>query len=125
MAGLLRAQQGHGLVTGVGMHLTKHTYAIWSTDPGGTLGDAAPVFTADPVKIVALYDGPATVAGYTVTHGRDGAPEKGILVVDLPDGGRAHAHVLEAELLADAMSRELVGRRVRLAADGKVNVARW
>lgn len=125
MAGLLRAQQGHGLVTGVGMHLTKHTYAIWSTDPGGTLGDAAPVFTADPVKIVALYDGPATVAGYTVTYGRDGAPEKGILVVDLPDGGRAHAHVLEAELLAEAMSRELVGRRVRLAADGKVNVARW
>jgi len=125
MAGLLRAQQGHGLVTGVGMHLTKHTYAIWSTDPGGTLGDATPVFTADPVEIVSLYDGPATVAGYTVAHGRDGVAEKGVLVVDLPGGGRAHAHVLEGELLVDAMSRELVGRPVRLLSDGKVNVARW
>ncbi|MEU0566366.1 hypothetical protein ABZ297_13340 [Nonomuraea sp. NPDC005983] len=105
--------------------LTKHTYAVWSTEPGGALGDATPVFTAKPVPIVAAYEGPAAVAGYTVAHGRDGAAEKGILVVDLPEGGRAHAHVLRDDLMADAESRELVGREVWLATDGRVNVASW
>ncbi|TMR92486.1 acetyl-CoA synthetase, partial [Nonomuraea basaltis] len=51
--------------------------------------------------------------------------ERGILVVDLPDGGRAHAVVQRAELLADAESRELVGESVRLTSDGKANVAEW
>lgn len=124
MAGLLR-DGGHGLVTGVGMHLTKHTCAVWSSSPGGLLGDAAPVHTASPVEIVSLYEGLATVAGYTVAHARDGSPEKGILVVDLPDGRRAHAHVRQAELIAEAESAELVGRAVRLAPDGRVNVAVW
>ncbi|WP_327089687.1 acetyl-CoA synthetase [Nonomuraea sp. NBC_01738] len=125
MAGRLRGRRGHGLVTGVGMHLTKHTYAIWSTEPGGTLGDAAPVHTADPVGIVPLYEGPAVVAGYTVAHDRTGAPARGILVADLPEGGRAHALVRRADLIADAESDELVGRRVRLGIDGQVNVADW
>ncbi|MEU8320278.1 acetyl-CoA synthetase [Nonomuraea sp. NPDC048881] len=125
MAGLLRTQSGHGLVTGVGMHLTKHTYAVWSSEPGGPPGDAVPVFTAAGVPVVGSYAGPATVAGYTVAHGPDGEPDKGILVVDLPAGGRAHAHVLEPELLADAMSRELVGQRVSLVAGDGPNVATW
>lgn len=125
MAGLLRAQGGHGLVTGVGMHLTKHTYAVWSSEPGGTLGDSTPVFTADPVEIVSCYDGPAAVAGYTVAHGRDGSAERAILVVDLPDGRRAHALVRHPALIADAESRELVGQAVHLASDGKVNLADW
>ncbi|WP_336215778.1 acetyl-CoA synthetase [Nonomuraea sp. LPB2021202275-12-8] len=125
MAGLLRAQRGHGLVTGVGMHLTKHTYAVWSSEPGGTLGGGDPVFAAEPVPIAAAHEGPAVVAGYTVAHGRDGAPQKGILVVDLPAGGRAYAHVTREDLIADAESRELVGQAVELVTDGKVNVASW
>ncbi|MFB4286694.1 acetyl-CoA synthetase [Nonomuraea sp. ATR24] len=125
MAGLLRAWPGHGLVTGVGMHLTKHAYAVWSTEPGGVLGDGAPVFTAEPVPVVDTYEGAAVVAGYTVAHGRDGGVERGYAVVELPGGGRAYAHVLEEELMADAESRELVGQAVRVTTDGKVNVARW
>lgn len=124
MAGLLR-DGGHGLVTGVGMHLTKHTYAIWSSEPGGTLGSGAPVHVAKPVELASAYEGPATVAGYTVAHARDGAPEKAILVVDLPDGRRAHAHVRQADLIADAESRELVEQRVEMTTDGKVNIATW
>ncbi|MER5621151.1 acetyl-CoA synthetase [Streptosporangium sp. NPDC002544] len=125
MAERLRAAPGHGLVTGVGMHLTKHTYAVWSTEPGGALGDAAPVYVAEPVPIVDSYEGPATVAGYTVAHGRDGAAERGILIADLPGGGRAHAHVHRPDLIAEAESRELVGAEVRLAPEGPVNVATW
>ncbi|MEV0378358.1 acetyl-CoA synthetase [Nonomuraea sp. NPDC050643] len=124
MAGLLRAQSGHGLVTGVGMHLTKHTYAVWSSEPGGRLGGAAPVFVAEEVPVAEGYEGMAVVAGYTVAHGRDGAAERGIAVVEVP-GGRAYAVVAEAELLAEAEARELVGRKVRVTSDGKVNVASW
>ena len=125
MADRLLARPGHGLVTGVGMHLTKHTYAVWSTEPGGTLGDGEPVFAAEPVPIVAAYAGPAVVAGYTVAHDRDGAPRKGILVVDLPAGGRAYTQVTRQELMADAESRELVGQPVEVVTDGEVNVASW
>ncbi|WP_433244652.1 acetyl-CoA acetyltransferase [Streptosporangium sp. CA-135522] len=125
MAGRLRAEPGHGLVTGVGMHLTKHTYAIWSTEPGGVLGDGVPVHTAEPVPIMAGSEGPATVAGYTVAYGRDGAAERGIVVADLPGGGRAYAHLRHPDLIAEAESRELVGRKIRLVPDGPVNVATW
>ncbi|WP_344860607.1 acetyl-CoA synthetase [Planomonospora alba] len=136
MAERLRAEPGHGLVTGVGMHLTKHSWAVWSTEPGeafrrggagpGMLrGAGEPVHVAEPVPIAGTCSGEATVAGYTVAHGRDGAAERGVLVVDLPGGGRAHAVVREPGLVAEAEAAELVGRRVRLAADGQVNVATW
>ncbi|GGS92430.1 hypothetical protein GCM10010156_58430 [Planobispora rosea] len=141
MAERLRAEPGpgpsHGLVTGVGMHLTKHTYAIWSTEPAGGPGDgrgaglaglrdaAAVVHSPEPVPIADVYEGTATVAGYTVAHGKDGTAEHGILVVDLPDGGRAHAHVRHPDLIAEAEAAELVGREVRLTPDGQVNVAIW
>ncbi|MEV4078780.1 hypothetical protein AB0J43_00630, partial [Nonomuraea fuscirosea] len=59
-----------------------------------------------------------------VGHGPGGAAEKGFLVVEVP-GGRAYAVVEEADLLAEAEERELVGREVRVAIDGKVNVASW
>ncbi|RJL26591.1 acetyl-CoA acetyltransferase [Bailinhaonella thermotolerans] len=126
MAGRLRAAGGHGLVTGVGMHMTKHAYAVWSTEPGGS-GEysAEPVHRAEPVPIRDVYEGPAGVVAYTVAHGRDGAPEVGLLAVELPGGDRAYAHVRDADLIADAESRELVGQKVRLAPDGAVNVATW
>ncbi|MBG0832165.1 acetyl-CoA synthetase [Planomonospora sp. ID67723] len=145
MAERLRAAPGHGLVTGVGMHLTKHTYAVWSTEPGEAFGAgpgggsgngtgaglaglrnaAGPVHTAEPVPIAGLYEGTATVAGYTVAHGRDGGAERGILVVDLPGRARAHAHVRDPGLIAEAEAAELVGREVRLVPDGPVNVATY
>ncbi|MBB5966283.1 acetyl-CoA synthetase [Planomonospora venezuelensis] len=149
MARRLRAEPGpgpvHGLVTGVGMHLTKHTYAVWSTEPGeafgggrggdpgsgagaglaGLRGAAVPVHTAEPVPIADTWEGTATVAGYTVAHGRDGAAERGILVVDLPGGARAHACVRDPGLMAEAEAAELVGREVRLVPDGAVNAATW
>lgn len=124
MAALLR-DGGHGLVTGVGMHLTKHAYAVWSSEPGTDRSDGAPVFVADPVPIADVHEGPATVAGYTIAHDREGRPDKGILIVDLPDGRRAHALVRQADLIADALGRELVGQEVRLSSEGGVNRAAW
>ena len=124
MAGLLRARPGHGMVTGVGMHLTKHTCAVWSSEPGGRLGDPSPVHVAREVPVVSAYSGPGVVAGYTVAHGRDGAVEKGFAVVEVP-GGRAYAVIEDEALAAEAEQRELVGQEVRVSTDGKVNVAAW
>ena len=69
-------------------------------------------------------DGPATVATYTVAHGRDGSAERGLVVLDTPDA-RAVARVHDAGLLADAEARELVGQAVTVSTDGKRNEARW
>ncbi len=77
------------------------------------------------VGIVTSPSGSATVAAYTVLHGRDGAPDRAVLVCDLPAGGRCYA-LLDggAEALAQAEHEELVGRRVTLTPEDGLNLAR-
>jgi acetyl-CoA C-acetyltransferase len=115
------------------MHMTKHVFGVYSTEPGATVTppdhDAVQA-TLDaahpPVSIEDVYAGPATVATYSVVHGRDGAPEWGLAVCDLPDGQRAYAKVLDPALLAAMEATEWVGTRVELVpgpAEG-VNVVR-
>ncbi len=82
----LRADPGaHGVVSGVGMHMQKHAYGVWSTDPGtGVVADPAPYAAVEtPVGIVGSPSGPATVATYSVLHGRDGGPERALLICDV------------------------------------------
>jgi acetyl-CoA C-acetyltransferase len=114
------------------MHMTKHAYELWSTEPGA-------VAVADPdqlarevaqdlerAPITDVYEGPATVATYSVLHGRDGLPTSGVLVVDLPDGSRAYARCEDADALARAEDDELVGQPVSLTPnDQSVNEARF
>jgi acetyl-CoA C-acetyltransferase len=127
MTDVLREDPGsYGLVSGVGMHMTKHVYAAYSTAPGAVAppGDLG----LDAVRtreITASDAGLATVVTYTVAHQRDGSPEWGLVIADLPDGTRAYAKVLDAGLLADAESRELVGQAVTLSTDGSLNTATW
>ena len=113
MAETLRADPGScGIVSGVGMHMQKHAYGVWSTKPpgggraaggaggaggagavggaDGVVSDPAPyVAAAEPVPIVGSPEGTAVVATYTVLHGRDREPERALLVCDLPEGGAA------------------------------------
>jgi acetyl-CoA C-acetyltransferase len=125
MARVLRDDPGSfGLVTGVGMHMTKHVYGVYSTAPG----PAAPVPPGPSpeqptVAIRDTYEGPATVAAYSVVHGRDGEPEWGVAVCDVPDGGRTYAKMLDAGLLASAETEELVGRTLTLTTNENVNTA--
>ncbi|HXZ61100.1 MAG TPA: hypothetical protein VEG62_00060 [Acidimicrobiales bacterium] len=144
----LRADPGsHGVVSGVGMHMQKHAYGVWSTDPGtGTVADPAPYEpAARPLGIVGSPQGPAIVAAYSVLHGRDGQPERVLLVCDVPPGAAGAAGAAGAvgavgaagdagarcyafldaglEGLAWAESHELVGRRVTLRPDGQHNLA--
>lgn len=120
MARELRADPGSlGMVSGVGMTMTKHVFGVYSTAPG-------PITRPDPkrvqqalddvgaVEIVDTWHGEARVAAYSVVHGRDGDPEWALLVCDVGPTARTYARSTEIELLGRAESEELVGRRVRL-----------
>lgn len=130
MVEVLRGDPGAaGLVTGVGMHLTKHVAAVYSTEPGPVtrpdLDAIQAAVDADhpPVPVTDTAEGPATVATYSVVHGRDGAPQWGLAVVDLPDGTRAYARVEEPDLLAAMEAEEWVGAEVHLVTgDGGRNL---
>jgi acetyl-CoA C-acetyltransferase len=129
----LRARPGSTLLTGVGMHMAKHVAAVWSPTP-----DSPPAST--PVDLAALqaetdadqsrepllanWSGLGTVRAYTVAHGRDGMPAKGLVVLDTAEG-RALARVHDERLLVDAESRELVGSDVMVTNDGHRNEATW
>jgi acetyl-CoA C-acetyltransferase len=137
MADVLRRDPGsYGLVSGVGMHMTKHVYALYSTTPGPVSPPEqervqASVDAAGKRTIRDVYEGAGTVAAYSIVHGREGEPEWGLVVCDLPDGDRAYGNVLDGELLASAESEELVGRKLTLtpteaetpAGKQQVNVA--
>ena len=129
MAEVLRRDPGSaGLVSGVGMHNTKHVFAAYSTRPGplDPVEEAALQARLDALprrEIAARAEGRATVATYTVAHRRDGAPDWGLAVCDLPDGRRAYARIVDPTLLDRAEEDELVGAPVRLAAgEGEVNL---
>jgi acetyl-CoA C-acetyltransferase len=135
---LLSDPGSFGLVTGVGMHMTKHSFALWSAEPPDGSGvvalaavgskptgadPAGTAATAGPVPITANYSGEAKVAAYSVVHGRDGAAQWGLVVADLSDGSRAYGRVEDQSLLAEAEQSEWVGASVRLSA-GKDGVNR-
>jgi len=126
MTETLRRDPGsYGVVSGVGMHMQKHAYGVWSTVPGTAPEPSPYVAAAGPVGIVASPEGDATVATYSVLHGRDGEPERALLVCDLPAGGRCYA-LLDggAPALHEAEAVELIGRPVTLAPQDQLNLAR-
>ncbi len=120
MAEVLRRDPGtYGAVSGVGMHMTKHVYGVYSSEPGPVAppeADAvqAQVDAAGRTPITDTYDGKATVATYSVVHGRDGEAEWGVAVCDLAGGGRTYAKLLDGDLLSSAEEEELVGRTLTL-----------
>jgi acetyl-CoA C-acetyltransferase len=131
MADVLRADPGsYGLLSGVGMHMTKHVYGIYSTTPEPvTPGDRERVQgeldAAGEPTVVDTYAGPATVAAYSIAHDRNG-PDFGVAVVDLPEPDtRAYAKITDPDLMLDAETNELVGRAVTLTTDGTSNLATW
>ena len=132
MVDALRADPGSlGLVSGVGMHMTKHAFGVYSTTPpDGAVRPPDPAVqarvdaAAPPVPITDHHAGPATVASYTVAHGRDGAPDWGLVLADLADGSRAYGRVADADLLVDLEAREWVGEPIELVPDGDVNLVK-
>ncbi|MGZ8734916.1 MAG: acetyl-CoA synthetase [Acidimicrobiia bacterium] len=120
MARVLRADPGAiGLVSGVGMHMTKHAFGVYSTEPG-PVGPPPPVAAPMAGAIVDTHEGPATVAAYSVVHGPDGGPEWGVVVCDVP-GGRCYGRIEDPGRLTGAETEELIGTSVTLVSDGGLN----
>ena len=112
MAETLRGDPGgHGLVTGVGMHMTSHAATLWSATPPQDLPapQPAPQAAVDTVPVTVGAEGPATVATFSTTCGREG-PEWTALICDLPDGSRSYARLDEPA----GVDEELVGAAVTL-----------
>jgi acetyl-CoA C-acetyltransferase len=131
MTETLRADPGSfGMVSGVGMHMVKHNFALYSTDPGRVqLPEEATVqrrLDAIPRRAIRNeYSGPATVATYTVAHARGGEPEWGLAICDIDAGGRCYARVHDPDLLGDIERTEWVGSKVEVATeDGKRNLVK-
>lgn len=122
MVGKLRNDpRSKGLVSGLGMMMSNHNYAIYSAQP-----PSADVRQPDMAEVQARLDaipqrpiddgfeGEAVVATYTVAHDRAGEPSKGAFICDLPSGARSYAVMLDSDLLQEAERSELVGRRVMI-----------
>jgi acetyl-CoA C-acetyltransferase len=96
-----------GLVTGVGMHMTKHVAAVYSAEPGsaapGAEDDEQRYVVAadiDPPEVAEHASGPVVVRAATVVHGRDGAPERVVAICGLPDGRRCYAASEHPDVIA-------------------------
>ena len=131
---LRRSEPGAiGLCSGVGMHMTKHVYGVYSTDPSSTAprpDEQAVQKQLDerPIKTIAdTHSGVADVAMYTVLHSRDGSADWGLLVCGVDERTRCYARTSDPDVLAELEASECVGRRAELATgDNNVNgVVRW
>lgn len=93
-----------GLVTGVGMHMTKHVAAVWSTRPGPVmLEGTSPAQRWDApaleqgITVVGSANGPAAALAATVVHDGDGAADHAVAICELPDGTRSYARSTHAD----------------------------
>jgi acetyl-CoA C-acetyltransferase len=119
MAARLREQRGAtGVVGAVSGLLTKPGLSVWSTTQfadGPLIADlkeearaATPV-----VESVAGYEGPATIATYTVQYeGQD--PTTVSVIGDTPDGTRCVAVAADADLAARGVKEDLIGQSIRV-----------
>jgi acetyl-CoA C-acetyltransferase len=129
MIDVLRRDPGSlGMVSGVGMHMTKHIFGVYSTTPpSGPIPptpDTRPPSRTVPITDVVSPGTSGTVATYTVAHSRDGEPEWGLVICDLDDGSRCYGRVADTDLLRDMEDNEWVGATLLLTPNAeKVNLA--
>ena len=119
MAQLLREQPGEvGLVTTVSGMLTKQGVALWSTKPnpnGWVFDDVSEAVreATEQREVLDDYDGPGTVAGYTVIHMGD--KQRGIAVFDLPGEKRTVAYSEAPAIVERMQSTECCGQQFDLS----------
>ena len=119
-AELLRSGKGRtALISCVSGVLTKQGFGIWSLDePKNGFANIdcteAVAQQFSTLEVIEDYTGEATVAGYTVLHGRGEMP-RGVALVDTPQGRRALTTTEDAGLVARLQQQEFVGRRVQVA----------
>jgi acetyl-CoA C-acetyltransferase len=101
--------------TSISGMITKQGAMLWSGRPPETEFRAADVSEAaaratETVEVDPDATGHGIIAGYTVAHPRGQQPTV-VALVDLADGRRAVANNADADVVADLMVHEGVGRR--------------
>lgn len=127
---LADGQDALGLVHALGWNLTKHALVVLATTPGPNGWARVPeaplqawVDARPRPTLVAEADGPATIEAYTVVHGRDGGPERGVVIGRLADASRFIAELPTDPAVLEALERaEGVGVAGRVRTAGGHNV---
>lgn len=107
-----------GMVTTVSGVLTKQGFAIWGSEPardGYRFIDVTDEVarTANTLDIEVNVTSEGVVVGYTVMYHKK-EPQRGIVIVDLPDGNRSIAFT-EDPLTMDAMQKnEICGQTIHI-----------
>jgi acetyl-CoA C-acetyltransferase len=126
----LRAdRESVGLAHALGWNLTKHALAVYGGTPPARgwqrVGGPALQAWVDALPHPALVEeasGGGRIEAYTVTHGRDGGPERGPAIVRLEDGRRCLAVVRGDRGVLETMEREeQIGRRGTVRSERGVN----
>ncbi len=124
-----------GMVTGVGMHMTKHVAAVWSTTPGaiavGTdhgpqrwTQDDGRVEINEVPKVRLVVDratGPATLAAATVVRESASSDPYVIAICDLSDDARCYARSDRPEVIESVLSDLWANASVRVEFNGTTN----
>ena len=116
------ASDTYGLVSGVGMHMTKHVYAVDGSGPGVL---SPPDYSAvqrridavsPVVDVVERPPGPVrgTIAAATVTFDRAGAPVSALIIGELPTRSRAYARTTDVDLMRLVATGDPIGEAVRI-----------
>ena len=118
MVGVLREDPGSlGLVSGVGMHMTKHAPPCTRRRrPGPRVAPPGAAGVQPPTARRGHHRRPPRGRGhggaYTVAHGRTRAAEWGLVLADVAPGVRAYGRVEDPKVLAALEAEEWVGRSV-------------
>jgi len=122
---------GTGLVTGVGMHMTKHVAAVWSTEPGplGSPGDPGPQQWSEPGDRPSTDDrpvldrlaGPVTVLAASVVYDPAGAEPWAIAICEDDRGARGYARSDDPGVVAVVAEDAWVGASAAAEPRGDVN----
>jgi acetyl-CoA C-acetyltransferase len=126
----LRAAGGTGMVTGVGMHMTKHVAAVWSTEPG-TLhhpADHGPQWWSEPSggagssdrPVVPALSGPVRVLAASVVHD-PGVDPWAVAICERDDGARGYARSTAPDVVAAVADDAWVGALAVVEPQGDVN----
>jgi len=109
------------MVTGVGMHMTKHVAAVWSGEPGPAIVDDDEQLAAlsdDAVPVADTVAGTARCAAATVVFDRVNEPERAVAICSLPDGRRCYATSRDALIVQAVRDGKWVDATVELRAEG-------
>jgi acetyl-CoA C-acetyltransferase len=120
MVDTLRQHHGeHGLISGVGMHMTHHVFAVYSSIPAEPMPTLPAAHLPAIKKLQDHAHGPAIILGYTVNYSP--LANTALAVCELPNGDRCYARCTDPDILKQMDAEEWVGKTVHLISENNIN----